>query len=136
MRFLEIVHCDILVHTVKLPPASSIQILYRIKFSLYVCAKLQLWLKLYISSTISTQINILLLLILDQLNSQGSSENICNFSQVSYFWGFLFSYVHEENKYTIRVSGYSRSVTQAKFLFKTLRLVNRLYTVIHKTQKS
>ena len=49
------------------------------------------WAKLYIPSTVNTQINIALFLSLGRLERQGSTENFCNLS--------VFSYIHEQNKY-------------------------------------
>ena len=41
--------------------------------------------KLYIPSTIKTQINLVLLLFLGRLGRQGIAENFCSFVKVSYF---------------------------------------------------
>ena len=41
--------------------------------------------KLYIPSTIKTQMNLVLLLFLGRLVFLGSSENLCNFAEESYF---------------------------------------------------
>lgn len=40
--------------------------------------------KVYISSTIETQINIIVFLFFGSLDQQGSTENFCHFSRVSY----------------------------------------------------
>ena len=47
--------------------------------------------------------HIALLLFLDRLGRQGSTESFCNFNKLSYIW-IVFSYFLEKNKYTIRVS--------------------------------
>ena len=47
----------------------------------------KLYPKLYIPSSINAQMNLLLLLFLGRLGSQGSGENFCDFAKVSRFWG-------------------------------------------------
>ena len=85
--------------------------------TLHICTE---HISIYIPSTIKTQMNLVLFLLLGRLSHQGNTENFCIFAKLFSFWGYFFHIFTCKTNTKWQVSVHFRVLTKKLFNKKVL----------------